>query len=623
MRSSSGTSRRHVLALLVGTLLGMLVALMGAGPVQAHAVLVGSTPEDGATLDRTPTDLVLRFDSTVEVSTAQVTLVDALGHDIAHGTVRALEDPGASSSLALRVELPPLARGRYLVRWQTFTSSDLHRVSGSLTFGVGVDAVAAASSEPGDRGLGAPGETLARAWVLLGLALLLGSTAVSLTLTGSAPVDARARRRLARLAAAGGAVGVLAATYWGIGLVAVARTAPPAEFVRPWTGVLVGLVVAVVLARRRARVDPAPSRDGLALLVVLASAVSIACVAALGHGSTGRPDGIPGSVIAALHVTATLCWAGGLVAVTGAAVPELRSGRSPWASRLLRRFTRIAVPALAVSVVTGLLLTSSVIPALRGLTDTDYGRGLLVKVGLVAAAAGLGALTGVLARRRGDGGWVLTRLVAEGALLVGVVVMAAALAGGQPPSDARWLPSPTEPVTSGTISGEADDLEVSLSLGPGRPGANFVTIGVFDTRRPAPARIDSVSVAIGATLPLTAPAQGAGRWVLPTRAIDVSGRWPVTVTVRRAGLPDARATFDWQVAPRPGTELGGTAMCGSTVVLAWLVLLGAAALALGWHLLRRRARRHAPAPAQVPPEQAVARVPALAAVTSRSSEDRP
>ena len=35
---------------------------------------------------------------------------------------------------------------------------------------------------------------------------------------------------------------------------------------------------------------------------------------------------------------------------------------------------------------------------------------------------------------------------------------------------------------------------VTLALKPNRPGQNFVTLGVFDTRRPAPAPIDEVAV---------------------------------------------------------------------------------------------------------------------------------
>ena len=82
-----------------------------------------------------------------------------------------------------------------------------------------------------------------------------------------------------------------------------------------------------------------------------------------------------------IHVLAACIWVGGQLTLAGL-VPGLRS-LSPDAPRAVaRRFNRIAWPAFAVLVVTGVWNIAALDPA----WDSQYGRTIMVKIVIVAAS---------------------------------------------------------------------------------------------------------------------------------------------------------------------------------------------------------------------------------------------
>jgi uncharacterized membrane protein len=92
-----------------------------------------------------------------------------------------------------------------------------------------------------------------------------------------------------------------------------------------------------------------------------------------------------------LHLTATALWLGGIALIVVVWGPTMRRGARPErlavARHVLPRFGRVALPAFATVVVTGLVSAVIELGHLRALWETDYGRVLMVKVGLVAFIA--------------------------------------------------------------------------------------------------------------------------------------------------------------------------------------------------------------------------------------------
>jgi putative copper export protein len=122
------------------------------------------------------------------------------------------------------------------------------------------------------------------------------------------------------------------------------------------------------------------------------------------------------SVRVFVHVLAATVWVGGQLTLAGL-VPGLRSIADDAPRAVARRFNRIAWPAFAVLVATGIWNVIDLEPEL----DSDYGRTLMVKV-LVVAASGITAF--VHAQARGKAALAvfgaLSGLTALGALFLGI-----------------------------------------------------------------------------------------------------------------------------------------------------------------------------------------------------------
>jgi copper resistance protein C len=113
-----------------------LVALppLGPRPVVAHAIVLDSVPARDAVLDRSPSRVVLRFNSKIEKRLSRVTLSVAGGAPVA----TPIADDGATGDREpdrVVVPLPPLPPGGYVLRYKVL-SADGHITEGVLRFTV-------------------------------------------------------------------------------------------------------------------------------------------------------------------------------------------------------------------------------------------------------------------------------------------------------------------------------------------------------------------------------------------------------------------------------------------------------------------------------------------------------
>lgn len=119
-------SRRSILAFALG-----VAALAAAAAGWAHAALVRASPAPRATLQAPPSRVELTFNERLEPAYARVSVWDDGGRqvDLRDGAV----DP--RDPRVLRVSLPPLAPGRYTVRYRVL-SVDGHVVESAFPFAV-------------------------------------------------------------------------------------------------------------------------------------------------------------------------------------------------------------------------------------------------------------------------------------------------------------------------------------------------------------------------------------------------------------------------------------------------------------------------------------------------------
>ncbi|WP_435109609.1 copper resistance CopC family protein [Nocardiopsis synnemataformans] len=117
---------------------------LAPSPALAHDVLTGSNPEDGATLDTVPEEVVLSFNnSPMEGGSGSAVVVTGPDEETTYE-----EGDLAFDGTDVSVGLAPLDQaGEYTIGFRV-VSSDGHPIQDTLTFSVTEEAVAAAAPEP-------------------------------------------------------------------------------------------------------------------------------------------------------------------------------------------------------------------------------------------------------------------------------------------------------------------------------------------------------------------------------------------------------------------------------------------------------------------------------------------
>jgi hypothetical protein len=150
-----------------------------------------------------------------------------------------------------------------------------------------------------------------------------------------------------------------------------------------------------------------------------------------------------------------------------------------------------------------------------------------------------------------------TLIIAEATLGLLVLLSTGLVTATAAPRDASFT-IVDESVPS-SLSQSVDDLVITLNTKPNRPGQNVFTIFTSSTRRPPPAEISRVILRFNyldqdiGKVSTAAEEIEPGRYLLGGSYLNLAGDWQVDVVVRRLGMEDSVAHFDWTVAP-PGAS---------------------------------------------------------------------
>ncbi len=595
---------------------GLLVALcalaVGASPAAAHVSLVGSEPADATSLRQVPKEVHLRFNEPVSSRFRQVRLLDATGHAVAGTRLRASGD-GRELVLMLPANL---RRGAYEVTWEALSQDDGHVSGGAVVFGAGAAVGPAPLAAPVSE---ATTFDAALRWVVLSLLLgLTGLVAMGLVLrrsrfaAGDEPVREQAVARVVRPLAplAGGAALV--------GLAVIAReadTVPGASGLLSAAGQLLGerwgavwiatqvlLIALVGLGLRARRVPDARGLGAAAGLLVAICALR----AANGHAAVVAQPTL--HVIAATaHLVGAGIWLGGVAAFTLLLWPTGRAMRqdSGVLVRAIRRpFSWLAGGALVVAAFTGLVAFGAQVASVDALLTTSYGESLLVKVGLMLIAAGVGLVNAIVLLRLGrDGaapvGIRVPRLMAiEAALGVGALLAAGQVTASAPPRGPEF--GAPRPVRAPLLARQTRDILIGTTVRPNRVGTNVVTITTPSSRRGLGSPVRSVTLLArpalaspDATQRIRLVAGGDDRWTSGT-VLRSAGAWRLSVVVRRADGERLVAPLALTVEPADRVlpvKYSARRVGPIATALQW-ALIGAAVLGLAalllWFRLRRR-----------------------------------
>ena len=115
---------------LLSVIAGFLFVLIPATGAVGHAGLLSSNPEDGASLDVAPDEVVLTFSEELLSDLVEISVLDADDTPVVVTEVPQTPPPGTDVKLPWPTDLPP---GEYSVAFRV-VSADGHPVTGRITF---------------------------------------------------------------------------------------------------------------------------------------------------------------------------------------------------------------------------------------------------------------------------------------------------------------------------------------------------------------------------------------------------------------------------------------------------------------------------------------------------------
>jgi copper transport protein len=534
-------------------LLAALVALALPGVAWGHAVLLKTVPAASELVNTPPAHVSLVYSEEVEPRFAVVSVTDPAGRQVTAGApARSAQNPDE-----LDIPLLHLQQGWYRVFWRVI-SVDGHPVRGAFTFSVGpnpgpapafaIPSLSETAATPGlvalrwavflfamaAIGLLALRTVVARPllrerpralatafWVALGLALVANVVYV---------LDATAEFSLRSIFDVGALLPLLGKSAFGRGWLRF-------ELLLALFGVAGGIALWLDRGARRTR--------SVAELLSLAGAALAAGALLLVPGAAGLAAQTSPRALSLLldwlHLVAGSLWVGGLIGL-------LLLRRNIAALIVcVPRFSNVAFVSVVVLLGSGVGASVVHLPTLASLWQTSYGVTILVKAGLLLAAACLASVNLLRTRPsllRPDPppgvASLLRRLVAGETLLVAAAVAAAAVLSSLAPppkalADVGAVSAHTGP---GAVSRafSANGYRFVLRVTPNRAAVpNDFSVRI--TRGGEPVRNANVTLRFTMldmempTQAYTLPEATPGTYARSVPALVMVGRWGLALSV--------------------------------------------------------------------------------------------
>lgn len=442
------------------TLAAAAASLVLPAAAWAHAALLQTTPVASRIVNTPPKQVLLRYSEAVEPRFAIVSVTNAAGDKETTGAPS--RSPANADTLV--VPLKKLAEGWYLVYWRVI-SVDGHPVRGAFTFAVGPNAGPAPQFViPSISETAATPRLVTARWLAF-LSLMAAIGLFVLRIVVARPVVARVPgTRLRAVTIAFGAASVVALlaipvyvllstaefalrSFWSFG--ALFPLVRVSAFGRSWLDLELVFALFVAAAAVAIWLDqPERRQRSTAALLALAGALGAAAACLLvpglaGHAGQTSPRGLS-LAFDWFHLVAGSVWVGGLIGlvVLAATLPAAR--RVAALVVCVPRFSNVAFVSVLVLIGAGTGSAVQQLPTLASFWQTSYGKSLLVKIALLAAALLLAAVNllrnvprfkafGTRPELGAPAASLLRRLVAGEALLVSGAVLAAAVLSSLPP----------------------------------------------------------------------------------------------------------------------------------------------------------------------------------------------
>ena len=379
----------------------MLVFFLGFPLASAHPFLLDSEPGQGQNAPAGTIQIITNYSEAVEIGFSELKVYDANGNQIDNRDT-AYNDGETS----LIVTTQPLEDGVYTITSKVLSKVDGHLVQAAIVFGVGdvkIDSALLEKQETSESTF-IP-ESIARFPGLVGQTIVLGGVIVSITIWSSqqtrfrevfADINEQFKLKFSKIIGYG-VIATFASNFIMLGVQTWRLETSPLDVIGTTFGTtwLIRMIITIVIIglwfwmERKKQIT---IKGQIPLLV--ASLILIATTTMMGHGASTELEAP--WILDYTHNLLSSIWIGGLIFFAFVALPTItktdNSTKEKIALSLIPRFSGLFIIAIGILIITGPTLLWFLDDNVASLTDSTYGKLILIKIGIAAVMIAFGGL---------------------------------------------------------------------------------------------------------------------------------------------------------------------------------------------------------------------------------------
>ena len=379
----------------------MLVFFLGFPLASAHPFLLASEPGQGQNAPAGTTQIITNYSEAVEIGFSELRVYDANGNQVDN---KDTAYNGGETSLI--VTTPPLEDGVYTITSKVLSKIDGHLVQAAIVFGVGdvkIDSSLLEKQENSETTF-IP-ESIARFPGLVGQTIVLGGVIVSITIWSSqqtrfrevfADINEQFKIKFSKIIGIG-VIATFASNFIMLGVQTWRLETSPLDVIGTTFGTtwLIRMIITIIIIGLwfwMEKKNEITIKGQIPLLI--ASLILIATTTMMGHGASTELEAP--WILDYSHNLLSSIWIGGVIFFAFVALPTITKTENSIKEKitlsLIPRFSGLFIIAIGILIITGPTLLWFLDDNVASLTDSTYGKLILIKIAIAAAMIGFGGM---------------------------------------------------------------------------------------------------------------------------------------------------------------------------------------------------------------------------------------
>ncbi|MEC9033725.1 MAG: CopD family protein [Thermoproteota archaeon] len=382
-------------------ILPVLVFFLGFPLASAHPFLLDSEPGQGQNAPAGTTQIITNYSEAVEIGFSELRVYDANGNQVDN---KDTAYNGGETSLI--VTTPPLEDGVYTITSKVLSKIDGHLVQAAIVFGVGdvkIDSSLLEKQENSETTF-IP-ESIARFPGLVGQTIVLGGVIVSITIWSSqqtrfrevfADINEQFKIKFSKIIGIG-VIATFASNFIMLGVQTWRLETSPLDVIGTTFGTtwLIRMIITIIIIGLwfwMEKKNEITIKGQIPLLI--ASLILIATTTMMGHGASTELEAP--WILDYSHNLLSSIWIGGVIFFAFVALPTVTKTENSIKEKitlsLIPRFSGLFIIAIGILIITGPTLLWFLDDNVASLTDSTYGKLILIKIAIAAAMIGFGGM---------------------------------------------------------------------------------------------------------------------------------------------------------------------------------------------------------------------------------------